>query len=114
MIKIRDFTFRYREGDRPVVSGIDLDIPDGAFVGITGAAGSGKSTLTYALNGIIPHCYPGDFYGSVVVDGLDTCEVALTDVTNWLSTSWQTLPTSRDTSVSATSQVSSPSTTTEP
>ena len=80
MIKIRDFTFRYREGDRPVVSGIDLDIPDGAFVGITGAAGSGKSTLTYALNGIIPHCYPGDFYGSVVVDGLDTCEVALTDV----------------------------------
>ena len=80
MIKIRDFTFRYREGDRPVVSGIDLDIPDGAFVGITGAAGSGKSTLTYALNGIIPHCYPGDFYGSVVVDGLDTCDVALTDV----------------------------------
>ncbi len=65
---------------RPAVSGIDLAIPDGAFVGITGAAGSGKSTLTYALNGIIPHCYPGDFYGSVTVDGLDTCDVALTDV----------------------------------
>ncbi len=80
MIEIRDFTFQYRESDQPVVSGIDLTIPDGAFVGITGAAGSGKSTLTYALNGIIPHCYPGDFYGSVVIDGLDTCEVALTDV----------------------------------
>ena len=62
------------------MSGISLAIPDGAFVGITGAAGSGKSTLTYALNGIIPHCYPGDFYGSVTVDGLDTCDVALTDV----------------------------------
>ena len=80
MIEIRDFTFQYRESERPVVSGIDLTIPDGAFVGVTGAAGSGKSTLTYALNGIIPHCYPGDFYGSVVIDGLDTCEVALTDV----------------------------------
>lgn len=80
MIEIRDFSFQYREGARPVVSGIDLTIPDGAFVGITGAAGSGKSTLTYALNGIVPHCYPGDFYGSVVVDGLDTCDVALTDV----------------------------------
>lgn len=80
MIEIRDFTFQYRESERPVVSGIDLTIPDGAFVGITGAAGSGKSTLTYALNGIIPHCYPGDFYGSVVIDGLDTCDVALTDV----------------------------------
>lgn len=80
MIEIRDFTFQYRESERPVVSGINLAIPDGSFVGITGAAGSGKSTLTYALNGIIPHCYLGDFYGSVVVDGLDTCEVALTDV----------------------------------
>ena len=28
----------------------------------------------------MPHCYPGDFYGSVVVDGLDTCETALTDL----------------------------------
>lgn len=80
MIEIRDFTFQYREGESPVVQSVDLTIPDGAFVGITGAAGSGKSTLTYALNGIVPHCYPGDFYGSVVIDGLDTCEVALTDV----------------------------------
>ena len=80
MIEIKDFACQYREGTRPVVSGINLTIPDGAFVGITGAAGSGKSTLTYALNGIVPHCYPGDFYGSVVVDGLDTCETALTDL----------------------------------
>ena len=55
-------------------------ITDGAFVGVTGAAGSGKSTLTYAINGIIPHCYPGDFYGSVRVDGVDTCEASLTDI----------------------------------
>ena len=80
MIEFNEFSFRYREGAEPVVRDITLSIPDGCFVGITGAAGSGKSTLTYAINGIIPHCYPGDFYGSVVVDGLDTCEVALTDV----------------------------------
>lgn len=80
MIEISNFSFQYRESEHPVVGGINLTVPDGAFVGITGAAGSGKSTLTYALNGIIPHCYPGDFYGSVVVGGLDTCEVALTDL----------------------------------
>ena len=80
MIEIRDFTFQYREGTAPVVEGINLTIPTGAFVGITGSAGSGKSTLTYAMNGIIPHCYPGDFYGSVVVEGLDTCETSLTDI----------------------------------
>ena len=80
MIEFENFTFRYREGTRPVVTDINLTIADGAFVGMTGAAGSGKSTLTYAMNGIIPHCYPGDFYGSVRVAGLDTCEASLTDI----------------------------------
>ncbi|MBR0405349.1 MAG: ATP-binding cassette domain-containing protein [Eggerthellaceae bacterium] len=80
MIEIRNFTFTYRESDAPVVRDINLSIPAGSFVGITGAAGSGKSTLTYAMNGIIPHCYPGDFFGSVTVDGLDTCETSLTDI----------------------------------
>lgn len=80
MIEIKDFTFKYREGDTPVVRDINLTIPDGTFVGITGAAGSGKSTLTYAINGIIPHCYPGDFYGSVLVDGFDTVDSSLTDI----------------------------------
>ena len=80
MIEIKDFTFTYRESTEPVVRDINLTIPDGAFVGITGAAGSGKSTLTYAMNGIIPHCYPGDFYGAVSVEGMDTCETELTDI----------------------------------
>ena len=80
MIEIKDFTFTYRESDEPVVRDINLSIPTAAFVGITGPAGSGKSTLTYAMNGIIPHCYPGDFYGSVLVEGIDTCEASLTDV----------------------------------
>ena len=80
MIEIKNFTFKYREGDKPVVEDVNLTIPNGSFVGITGSAGSGKSTLTYAMNGIIPHCYPGDFYGSVLVEGLDTCTASLTDI----------------------------------
>ena len=80
MIEISNFSFRYREGAEPVVRDVSLVIPDGCFVGITGPAGSGKSTLTYAVNGIIPHCYPGDFYGAVTVDGLDTVEASLTDI----------------------------------
>lgn len=80
MIEIKDFSFRYREGSDFITKDINLTIPDGAFVGITGAAGSGKSTMTYALNGIIPHCYPGDFYGEVVVEGLDTVDTPLTEL----------------------------------
>ena len=80
MIEIRDFSFTYRESKEPTVRDVNLTIPDGTFAGITGAAGSGKSTLTYALNGIIPHCYLGEFFGSVLIDGLDTVETSLTDI----------------------------------
>ena len=80
MIEIRDLSFTYRESSQPTVRNINLSIPDGQFVGITGAAGSGKSTLTYAFNGIIPHCYPGEFYGAVLIDGRDTVDTSLTDI----------------------------------
>lgn len=80
MIQIKDLSFTYKESSQPTVHNINLTIPDGQFVGITGAAGSGKSTLTYAFNGIIPHCYPGDFYGAVLINGRDTVETSLTDI----------------------------------
>lgn len=80
MIEIRDLSFTYRESSQPTVRNINLSIPDGQFVGITGAAGSGKSTLTYTFNGIIPHCYPGEFYGAVLIDGHDTVDTSLTDI----------------------------------
>ena len=80
MIEIRDLSFTYRESSQPTVRNINLSIPDGQFVGITGAAVSGKSTLTYAFNGIIPHCYPGEFYGAVLIDGHDTVDTSLTDI----------------------------------
>lgn len=80
MIEIQGFSFQYRESTIPVLRSIDLSLPAGCFVGITGAAGSGKSTLTYCMNGIVPHCYPGDFYGHVTVDGMDTCDTPLTDI----------------------------------
>lgn len=80
MISINDLSFTYKEGSQATIHDINLEIPAGQFVGITGAAGSGKSTLTYAFNGIVPHCYPGDFYGSVTIDGHDTVDTSLTDI----------------------------------
>ena len=84
MIEVKGLSFRYRESEAPVIHDINLTIPDGQVVGITGAAGCGKSSLTYMLNGIVPHCYPGDFYGSVTINGVDTCEASLTDISRMI------------------------------
>ena len=74
MIQMKEFSFQYESGRRPALKDINLEIQPGDFVGIIGNSGAGKSTLTYAINGIIPHYYPGDFYGSVLVAGMDTVE----------------------------------------
>ena len=74
MISFNDYTFQYRDSESPALIDINLKIEKGEFVGIIGPSGAGKSTLLSSINGIIPNYYTGDFYGSVVVCGLDTVE----------------------------------------
>ena len=62
-ITVRDLHFAYQAG-HPVLHGIDLDVPPGAFVGIVGHTGSGKSTLL----SLLLRFYPAPA-GSVLVDG---------------------------------------------
>ena len=80
MIDIQDLTFTYKDEPAPALSGISLTVTDGAFLGIIGPAGAGKTTLIRAVSGIIPHHYTGDYYGSVRVNGLDTVDTPLTDL----------------------------------
>ena len=80
MIDIQDLTFTYKDETRPALQNITLAVPEGAFVGVIGPAGAGKTTLARAINGMIPHHYSGDYYGCVLVNGLDTVETALTDL----------------------------------
>ena len=72
MICIRDLYFQYKNSDRYALKDINLEIGEGEFVGVIGSSGSGKTTLTCVINGVVPHYYEGDFYGSAVVGGLDT------------------------------------------
>ncbi len=52
-IEINDLHFAY-EPDTPVLSGIDMEIPAGAFIGLVGRVGSGKSALLNTLARLYP------------------------------------------------------------
>jgi energy-coupling factor transport system ATP-binding protein len=78
IVEIRNLTYAYRrQQERPALRGIDLEIGRGEFIAIAGRAGSGKSTLCYCLNGLIPHSFGGHFEGEVRVCGLHTRAVSV-------------------------------------
>ena len=80
MIVFQDLSFTYKGEKKPALQEICLTIPDGGFLGVIGPAGAGKTTLARAVSGMIPHHYMGDYYGSITVNGLDTVETSLDEI----------------------------------
>ena len=89
MIQIQDFSFTYKSGESPALQEVSMTVPDGGFLGVIGPAGAGKTTLARAVAGIIPHHYSGDFYGSVTVNGLDTVDSSIADLSRLVGTVFQ-------------------------
>lgn len=80
IIELRDVSFSYGEGARAALDHVSLSISEGDFVGVIGPSGAGKSTLAAVMSGAIPHHFTGQLYGATLINGKDTCEVTLTDI----------------------------------
>ena len=80
IIELKDVSFAYGEGAERALDHVSLSIDAGEFVGVIGPSGAGKSTLASVMSGAIPHHFTGELYGETLVDGRDTCEVTLTDI----------------------------------
>ena len=69
-IKIKNVNYTYSEGtayEMHALKNINLEIPDGQFVGLIGHTGSGKSTFAKHINALLT---PTD--GTLWVNGMDT------------------------------------------
>ena len=72
VVRFADVTVTYPQQDRPALTGINLNVPEGEFLLVVGPTGSGKSTLLGAINGLVPHFTGGTLNGSVTVAGRST------------------------------------------
>lgn len=80
IIEVKDVTFAYSGAQRHALERVSFAVAEGEFVGVIGPSGAGKSTLAGVMSGAVPHHFAGELYGACLVDGKDTCEVTLTDV----------------------------------
>ena len=65
-------TYIYPDAKIPALEGINLSVEQGEFLAVMGEIGSGKTSFSKLINGIIPHIFGGRLTGTVTVDGICT------------------------------------------
>lgn len=70
-IELKNVSFKYEEGDVPVLNGVSFDVSYGEVALLSGYSGEGKSTVLSLVSGIIPNITPGEVSGEVLIDGED-------------------------------------------
>ncbi|MCY4613371.1 MAG: energy-coupling factor transporter ATPase [Nitrospira sp.] len=74
-VSIQDVTFRPIHAERSVLKHVSLVVPRGELVVLMGRSGSGKSSLCYVLNGLVPRFIQGEWTGTVMVHGQRTTQI---------------------------------------
>lgn len=80
---------RYPESAHPAPNGVDLQVRPGEVVLLLGPSGSGKSSLSLSLNGLIPHVIAADVEGSVTVAGQPTMEATVAELSTTVAMVFQ-------------------------
>jgi putative ABC transport system ATP-binding protein len=78
MIRLQDVVKTYRQGNTavPALAGVSLDVPDGQFLSVMGASGSGKSTMLHLIGGL-----DGPDSGSIAVGGQELAHMSDDELT---------------------------------
>jgi len=86
IIEFNNFSFKYYSQKQPTLKNINLTINEGEKILIAGLSGSGKSTLGHCINGLIPFVYDGEINGSLKVDGKETKNLSVSELSKTVGT----------------------------
>ena len=75
VIEVQGLTYRYPASQANALEDVSFTVEAGQFLGIVGPNLAGKSTLCYALLGLVPQFFRGRYEGRVVVAGMEASRV---------------------------------------
>jgi len=79
-IKIENVFYTHWNQEEPTLKGVSLEIQPNTINVLVGPGGSGKSTLCSLFNGEIPHLLGGKLEGSIFVEGRNTGDLAVKNI----------------------------------
>ena len=89
MIEIKNVSFTYPSNKTPSLKDINLTINDGEFIILLGSSGSGKTSMTRLINGLIPEFYQGELSGDVLVEGCNTKKLYVSQISDYVGSVFQ-------------------------
>ena len=85
-LQVDNLSFRYRDREEQAILDIDFAVEEGELLLLAGASGSGKTTLIRCINGLIPRSYKGEVEGRILIQGEDTSDMKLAEISQRVGT----------------------------
>ena len=86
VLEFENFGFQYNSQSSPTLYDINFSVKKGEKILIAGPSGCGKSTLIHCINGLIPFSYKGEMTGSLKIDGIESRDLSLFDISKKVGT----------------------------
>ncbi|MCM3711728.1 ABC transporter ATP-binding protein [Sporosarcina luteola] len=81
VLRVVNLKYKYPDSHRFALNDISFTVEKGEFLGIVGMNTSGKTTLCYALSGLVPHFFKGAYGGDVYIGDMDVLSHEISEIT---------------------------------
>lgn len=90
MVKVENVSFTYENAvNGAVIKNVQACIPEGQVILFCGESGSGKTTFSRLINGLIPSYYEGELKGRVIVKDKEVRDVELYELASYVGSVFQ-------------------------